>query len=258
MIIQYASDLHPEFRSNSEYLAQHPLKVVGDILVLAGDIILLDENKLEKHPFFQWCADNFKETLIIPGNHEYYAKHDVADTLTDYEYQLHSNVKYVNNKNIKLNDATELFLTTLWSPVGALEQMPVQLGLTDCRRIVYEGRKFNSQDYTQIHNKCFAWLRNAIEQSSAIHKIIITHHCPTFNFKDPRFIESQINSAFCAPLNSFIEQSDIKAWIFGHTHYNGGHSSYIGNTLMLSNQLRYVQYGESKSFADNATLKIDE
>jgi len=136
--------------------------------------------------------------------------------------------------------------------------MPVQLGLTDCRRIVYEGRKFNSQDYTQIHDKCFAWLRNAIEQSSAIHKIIITHHCPTFNFKDPRFIESQINSAFCAPLNSFIEQSDIKAWIFGHTHYNGGHSSYIGNTLMLSNQLGYVQYGESKNFADNATLKIDE
>jgi hypothetical protein len=27
---------------------------------------------------------------------------------------------------------------------------------------------------------------------------------------------------------------------------------------MLSNQLGYVQYGESKSFADNAILKIDE
>jgi predicted phosphohydrolase len=103
MIIQYASDLHLEFQSNSEYLAQHPLQPVGDILVLAGDIILLDEKKLEQHPFFQWCSDNFKETLIIPGNHEYYAKHDVTDTLTDYEYQLHSNVRYVNNKNIKLN-----------------------------------------------------------------------------------------------------------------------------------------------------------
>jgi hypothetical protein len=231
--------------------------VAGDILVLAGDIILLDEKKLEKHPFFQWCADNFKETLIIPGNHEYYAKHDVTDTLTDYEYQLHSNVRYVNNKHIKVDDTTELFLTTLWSPVSAREQMQVQLGLTDCRRIVYDGRKFNSQDYTPIHRKCFAWLSNATEQSSAKHKIVVTHHCPTLNFKDPRFIESQINSAFCAPLDSFIEQSDIEAWIFGHTHYNGGQGLYIGNTLMLSNQLGYVQFGESKSFANNATIKTD-
>ena len=48
--------------------------------------------------------------------------------------------------------------------------------------------------------------------------------------------------------DKFMENSDIEYWIFGHTHYNGGSGTYIGNTLMLCNQLGYTKYGENKSF----------
>ena len=81
MRIQYASDLHIEFKANTLYLQENPLSVVGDILVLAGDIMLFGKNSLAQHLFFDWCADNFQETYIIPGNHEYYNGTELSDSL---------------------------------------------------------------------------------------------------------------------------------------------------------------------------------
>ena len=40
MKIQYASDLHLEFAENSSYIKHNPLKVTGDILILAGEYSL--------------------------------------------------------------------------------------------------------------------------------------------------------------------------------------------------------------------------
>ena len=51
MKIQYASDMHLEFPDNTQWLAENPLEVKGDILVLAGDMILFGDFLLENHPF---------------------------------------------------------------------------------------------------------------------------------------------------------------------------------------------------------------
>jgi hypothetical protein len=51
MKIQYASDLHLEFPSNSNYMKENPLKVTGEILILAGDIHVINHDKFMEEPF---------------------------------------------------------------------------------------------------------------------------------------------------------------------------------------------------------------
>lgn len=254
MRIQYASDLHLEFNENSLYLQKNPLSVNGDILVLAGDVILFGKDKWVRHPFFDRCADNFRETFIIPGNHEYYNGTELSGSLTDFEYFLRPNVRYLNNRSI-VTGQTELFFTTLWCVIDIPQLIPVQIGVTDCHRIMYNGRLFTAQDYKVIHQHCLSWLKKSLAESPAEHKVIVTHHCPTERFRDPRFTGSTINSAFVVRLNDFVEQSRADYWVFGHTHYNGG-KSLIGKTRLLCNQLGYVHHGEHHSFKTDACFEV--
>lgn len=50
MKIQYCSDLHLEFKQNSEYIKANPLEPVGEILLLAGDIVPF--SAMDKHASF--------------------------------------------------------------------------------------------------------------------------------------------------------------------------------------------------------------
>lgn len=65
--IQYASDLHLEFADNWRYLNQHPLKVCGDILILAGDIGYLGDENYSKHPFWDWVSENYNQVYWPHG-----------------------------------------------------------------------------------------------------------------------------------------------------------------------------------------------
>lgn len=257
MKIQYASDLHLEFQENSEFLALHPLEVKGDILVLAGDTHVFRGKSWENHPFFDWCAEHYQQTYIIPGNHEYYDRVELCERFDDYEYCIRENVHYINNRSVMIEN-TEFFFTTLWTIIPPAELVAVQMGLTDCHRIKYQGRSFTSQDYEALHQKCVEWLSGALSTSIAKHKVVITHHQPTLCISDPRFTSSPINSAFAVDMDTFIEHCDAEYWIYGHTHYNDGTGSVIGQTKLLCNQLGYVRHNEHNLFSSNATITIGD
>ena len=68
MRIQYASDLHLEFRENWRILRQdEPMDVRGDILVLAGDIGYLGDDNYVTHPFWDWASENYRQVIVALG-----------------------------------------------------------------------------------------------------------------------------------------------------------------------------------------------
>ena len=254
MKIQYASDLHLEFDENTKFLSEHPLEVKGDIMVLAGDILLFGEKLMSEHPFWDWCSDHYTHTFIVPGNHEYYNRTDVLSTLNNFTFALRRNVTYINNRSITLGN-TELFFTTLWTRISDEDLAGVQIHMTDCHRIAFSDHILLATDYARAHEQCFTWLKKALSESTAAHKVVVTHHCPIVA-EDPRYADNGLSSAFVIDLVEFIKASEIDYWIFGHTHWNAKRGTQVGNTTLLTNQMGYLTHGGEKGFSLNEFIEI--
>ena len=255
MIIQYASDLHLEFAENRNYIENGGIEQVGDVLVLAGDVSYLGDRNMMKRRFFDWCAEHFRETFIVPGNHEFYHGYDIAQTMGDYEFAFRDNVRYLNNKSVVLGD-TELFFTTLWTKISPLHLWTIQLGMNDFRHGILDGAQFCANDVDGLHQRCLAWLKTALNASKAAHKAVVTHHCPTLRSAFNGYPGGALNSAFQVDLDAFIETSGVDYWIYGHTHYAGGSGSKIGETVLLCNQLGYVFQNEHQFFDGKACFEV--
>ena len=72
MKIQYASDIHMELSYNSRFINSMPFEFTVDVLVFAGDIGYLRDNTLPNMKFLEWASANYREVLLVPGNHEFY------------------------------------------------------------------------------------------------------------------------------------------------------------------------------------------
>lgn len=254
MKIQVASDFHIENEENSAYLEQHLPTPTGDVLVLAGDIFVLGKESVHFEQFIDWCSKSFEHTFIVPGNHEYYGGVDIATTLTHWELPLRHNVRFINNKSIVIDDV-EFFFTTLWSQVPADAQAIANKYMPECSLAQFEGQSFDASKYTHLHNMCRAWLDNAIKESTAAHKIVVTHHCPV-EVEDPRYESNGLSRAFVNPMEDYVKSSGVDAWIFGHTHYNGACGTKLGNTVLLTNQLGYAAKGVCNRYNDACVINI--
>lgn len=265
MKIQYASDLHLEFGKNSRYMKVYGLEPKGNILLLAGDVIYLENRRMEKDPFFDWCSSHFMETIIVPGNHEYYrdpiARKGHQDgipldrTLVDYEHKVRDNVRYLNNRSMTIGDV-EVFSTTLWTITDPVNYVGIQTGMNDCRQIIYKDHRLWADDYTEVHNVCRKWLDEALKASTARHKIVLTHHCPTMRKEfDIHQVGSGLYSAFHVDMEPFIARHDIRYWIYGHTHVQDGSGTVFpsksSGTTLLCNQLGYVELNEDMNGFQN-------
>jgi predicted phosphodiesterase len=252
MRIQFASDLHIEFRQNKDFLLKNPLQPKGEVLILAGDIALLDQKDIHRD-FFKSLSDNFMYTYWVPGNHEYY------DSETDASFKVENvkikdNVFLVNNTSIIQGNIKFIF-TTLWTNIREAYRWQVEHKVNDYRLIRYNGKKFRANSSNELHEKSFAFIKSELENRGDFRTLVATHHVPTLSNYPIEYIDSPINDAFAVDLSGFIDANGPDAWIYGHSHANVPNFK-IGKTLMTTNQLGYVMYDEHSTFDNTKIIEL--
>lgn len=250
--LQYASDLHLEFLANKEFLKKHPLQPVGDVLVLAGDIVPFAV--MDKHlDFFSFLADNFETTYWLPGNHEYY-HFDIAKKCGVLSEAIRSNVFLVNKTSV-IHEGVKLIFSTLWSHISPGHQWQIERSLNDFHLIKHIGYRFSAEQYNQFHTESLAFIQNELNINQNGQTTIVTHHCPTFLNYPVQYIGDELNEAFAVELHDLIESSNIACWVYGHHHTNTPAFT-IGKTKLITNQLGYVQRNEHQLFETKKVIDI--
>ena len=242
MKIQYASDLHLDMAANRRYMQIIPFEVTGDVLVLAGDVGNLCDVTSPCPKFWEWASANYREVLVVPGNHDYFHNCDLRAYGDSWSREILHNVHYYQNRVVCI-DNVDFVLSTLWSHIDEEHKEVIHREMPDFRQIMYGDRRFTPADFNAEHEKCLAFIKKSVAESTAEHIVVVTHHLPSLAVVAPEHVGSLLNSAFATELGDFITDSRIDAWIFGHSHNNK--EAIIGNTRLTCNQLGYVYYREN-------------
>ena len=161
MKIQYASDLHLEFSSNKDYIHNNPIIPSGDILILNGDIINFSYIHYFQE-FFDYLSDNFKMTFWIPGNHEYYS-FNINEKSGEIFEHIRGNVILANDTSVIVDDV-KFILSTLWSKISTFNSFLIEKTLKDFRVINYNDKKFNVEQYNQLHENSINFIYKEIKR----------------------------------------------------------------------------------------------
>lgn len=252
MKIQYCSDLHLEFPENRKFLSRNPLHVVGEILVIAGDLVTFFD--LEKaREFINFASDHYAAVYWLPGNHEYYGS-DIIDKPDPLCEKIKDNFYLVNNQSI-IHGGVRLVLSTLWSHISPLVEWDIQRSISDFSTIRYQGEKFTAKRFSLLHEASLIFLKTALHAGGEEPMVVVTHHVPSLMNYPSVYKDSPLTEAFAVELFDLIEEADIVYWVYGHHHVNVPDFN-IGETMMVTNQLGYVHHFEHKSFQRGAMIGV--
>ena len=244
--IQFVSDLHLEFLQNRQYLQDHPLQVTGDILLIAGDSAYLDlpdsdSDTYGSYSFWDWASRHYQQVIVCLGNHDFYAHYDLSTMPDSYCRQIRHNVHAYYNSVVSIGDI-DIIISTLWSKIEPCDAFLTERNVSDFYRIMSDGHRLTAEDFNREHARCLQFIQQAVVESKAKTKIVLTHHVPTHLCTAQEFCGSTISGAFTVELGEYIVDSGIDYWIYGHSHRNI--DAQIGGTRILSNQLGYISHGE--------------
>ena len=254
MKIQYASDLHLEFKENVDFIMKNPLKVNGEILILAGDINVINKEDFMENPFWDWASENYKQVIIAFGSHEFYKNYDLSTMKDGFKYKVRDNVYYYYNCVINIDDV-DIIVSTLWSYINKEIAEKIQMVISDFRLIKWGNKALSVKEYNKEHKRCLNFIKKSLSESKAKTKIVVTHYVPS-NLLNPKEFEGKdINAAFTVDLTEYIKKCGAKFWIFGKSHRNI--NKIIGKTSCICNQMGYISEDEHLTFDSSKSFDVN-
>ncbi len=234
------SDLHLEF----EHGWKLPEDIEGDVLILAGDIISLNNTS----PLIQLLESWDKPVLYVTGNHEYYTHkpmQDGEDALRKNLKEYAPQVQFLKDEGVTIG-GNQFFGGTMWTNFfdeNPLAMQHAQHNMPDFKYIVNnDGTIFKPEDSVVLHREFKDNLIQWFETDLSGSRIVMTHHAPVIN-PNSQFKNSQLQPAFNSlDMIEIIEEYQPDYWIYGHTHEWDNQK--VGNTQIISNPLGYhLRYG---------------
>lgn len=254
------SDIHLEFRKpailgGEEFI----IPVVGDVLVLAGDIDV-GTNSCE---WINSLGEQFKHVFYVLGNHEFYRNewHDVQDAHKNFSYR--ENVHFMRYGTLPIEVEGYLFFgDTMWTdisdPLNALLLKNIMndyrvIKIHDKAKGIY--RKLSPEDTTVHHFKARSAIKEMVDNFPGYGKVMISHHLPhpqsiPHPYRSGKGEES--NPAYMTDLTNLLADFDL--WIHGHTHNSCDYK--VGNTRIVCNPYGYFGHETNFEFSPIKTVDL--
>lgn len=255
MKIQLLSDLHVEFWKNinqREHLKQ--FQTSADVLVLAGDINVGRRNTLETLKYF---SDMYPNVIYVRGNHEEYGSRYCAFLEVDtFKDKLPSNVHFLENEFIVINDSVAFIGTPLWTDFhdDPLAATAAGYGIADFSRVTGA----TPDKYANANANAKQFIKSAYECLPHLEKVLVTHFVPAVECVHPRWRTSNnllLNKYFANNMGNYISTLSNTTWMFGHTHDSC--DIMLGDTRMLCNPYGYYLYEQCPNFDPKKVITLN-
>lgn len=236
MAVQIVSDLHLEAPKAYDVFEVVPH---APVLALVGDIGNVESHTADLTAFLEQQLRQFKVVLFVAGNHEAYHSTwtktlEILQGLeTDFQKRRSGDSTlgefvFLDRRAYRptsTNSGTVILGCSLFSHIPPAREMSVSMGINDFYHI---GDNWDVAAHNLAHARDLAWLNEQVkvlETDDNVHNIlIVTHWCPTLDTRarDPKHTSDTLTSAFATDLTkeACFRSPKVKAWGFGHTHYN--------------------------------------
>jgi predicted phosphohydrolase len=259
MLIKQMSDLHLEF--NQGFRVRNTSG--ADLLMLNGDICVIDyfnrsaaspyhDKARNVYEFFKTASEEFKNVVLILGNHEFYhgyyqeSVQHLREVLAEFK-----NIHILHNGVLDIEDF-RILGTTLWTSCNNANPLVVNhlAGAMNDFKLITKRKepfqKFLPMDSVRAYLEAVRFLSAAVETHDNI--IVMTHHAPSYDSIHSNYRNSNnhlTNYGYFSDLDFFIaENPQIKLWTHGHVHNNFDYM--IGSTRIVCNP-----HGYGKENLDN-------